>query len=89
MALLHFSPSYNLPDTRIYTMNGLIKLLAPKFKQGWKYYFTQCGDSVVVVPAANPTGIRSSVLLSLCTAAVAIRKLSATPINGFSSKRNL
>lgn len=54
MALLHFSPSYNLPDTRIYTMNGLIKLLSPMFKQGWKYYFTQCGDSVVVVPSGKP-----------------------------------
>lgn len=54
MALLHFSTSYNLPDTRVYTINGLIKLLAPTFKQNWKYYFTQCGDSVVVVPSGKP-----------------------------------
>lgn len=49
MALLHFAPSYSIPDTRVYSINGLIKLLAPTFKQGWKYYFTQCGESVVVV----------------------------------------
>ena len=89
MALLHFSPSYNLPDTRVYTMNGLIKLLAPKFNRDGNTISRNVAILLSLFPVANPIGIRSSVLLSLCTAAVAIRKLSATPINGFSSKRNL
>lgn len=54
MALLHFAPSYNLPDARIQSMDGLVKLLAPKFKRGWKYYFTQIGEAVVVVPSGKP-----------------------------------
>ena len=54
MALLHFTPSYNLPDTRVYTLRGFIKLLSPTFKQGWKYYFSQISDAVIVVPDGKP-----------------------------------
>ena len=47
MVLIHFHPSFNLPDTRICSINGLAKLLSSTFKQGWKYYFTQIPSSVV------------------------------------------
>lgn len=54
MALLHFAPSYNLPDTRVFSINGLAKLLSPTFKQGWKYYFYQHSDYVVVTSDGKP-----------------------------------
>lgn len=89
MTLLHFSPSYNLPDTRIYTMNGFIKLLSPKFKQGWKSYFTQNRDSVIVVPDGKPYRYQIQCTSVPMHVDMAILKQCAIPINGFSSKRNL
>ena len=50
MAFVHFPPSFNLPDTWVWSINGIAKLLFPTFKKGWKYYFTQVSDCDAVSP---------------------------------------